>query len=705
MAAGLMPASAFAVNTGSPQSSEDEIYEGLPDGNRILSDMTEKHGMYAHPRIIMSEDKFNSLKKHIGDGSVTASLLEKLRSEADSLLDEPASEYEIPDGIRLLEVSRKVLRRVSALALAYNVFGDVKYAERCYKELEKAGNFQDWNSRHFLDTAEMSAAFAVGYDWLYDWMNNNQKQFIKKALTEKGLNQVMDDYLDNQRTRTYKWYQDYPGCNWKLVCDGSMSMSALALGDEPELKDLCAEVLTYAYEDAYAFIRRAYDSLDGTYSEGLGYWNYATTYLGLYTTSIESAAGTDYGLADYEGLLKSADFIRYMCSNTFQSFSFGDAPESEDMRTPNLLWLGEYFGKYEISSMRIDKIKNTSFNYLDAFWLDEEKMSVPSEDIPTDWGSEGTSNASFRDTWDKSGFVAALHTGKNNYKYHSHFDLGTFFIESNGQRFFTDLGNEWYELPGRLNSYRVRAEGHNTLVINPPENTDQQDGITCLITESGSGNEAYALTDLTEAYASCDAVSVVRGLKMIKDKKCVILQDEITLNNPGEIYWFAQTRADIDVASDGKSAVLTIGGEKLLAEILGEGQFTVMDAVTLPSTPKISGESDNSAYRKLSIHLTDVKDTTISVAFTPLDGEKTDVLWRPSVYSLTEWSDNPYTENTALMGDINLDSKITAADAVMLNKYLLGAGEIKSRDNADLNCDGIISISDMVLMRNLLTDL
>lgn len=38
------------------------------------------------------------------------------------------------------------------------------------------------------------------------------------------------------------------------------------------------------------------------------------------------------------------------------------------------------------------------------------------------------------------------------------------------------------------------------------------------------------------AYASSGAENVIRGLKMIKDKECVIIQDEISLKDNGDIF-------------------------------------------------------------------------------------------------------------------------------------------------------------------------
>ncbi len=695
MVIGMLPFHAFAEETGLDNSQSEE-YGTFTDGEQVISDMIEQNGMYAHPRIIMSNEKFTKLKASIGDDSVTGILLEKLRGEADRHMNESVCQYEIPDGIRLLETSKRIQRRVAALAMAYNIFGDEKYAQRCYAELEAACNFQDWNPRHFLDTAEMSTAFAFGYDWLYHWMNDEQRAFLRQNMIEKGLMQVMEDYEDKPRTRTYRWYQDYPGDNWKLVCNGSMSMAALAIGDEAEARDIASEVLSYAYKESYDFVRRAYSEKDGTYSEGLGYWDYATYYLGLYSSSLTSAAGTDYGLADHEGLRKSLDFVRYMSSNTPKSFSFGDDGDSRDTGWAVLLWLAEYYQSYDIAATRLKKIENDSFNYLDLLWIDEEKTPDSGSDSPTDWGEVGASNASFRNTWEESGIVAALHAGVNNYKYHGHYDLGTFYLESNGARFFTDLGNENYELENRLYSYRIRAEGHNTLVINPSQELDQQEGAECLITEFASGNEAYAVTDLTAAYKQSGAESVVRGLKMIKDKECVIIQDEISLQAPGEIYWFAHTKGEIAVAGDGRSAVVTVGSEKMWVGLISDGgTFTVMNAELLPTSLAVPNQTDNSSYRKLAVHLTNTKDATISVACIPLKEGETQPSWMPSVKALSEW-----TAQT-IEGDVNADGKFNVLDVVLLQKWLLSVPDVKLADwrAGDFCNDNRLDAFDLCLMK------
>ena len=258
------------------------------------------------------------------------------------------------------------------------------------------------------------------------------------------------------------------------------------------------------------------------------------------------------------------------------------------------------------------------------------------------------------------------------------------------------MGNENYELENRQYSYRIRAEGHNTLVINPSQELDQQEGAECLISSFSGGNEAYAVTDLTDAYEPSGAESVVRGLKMIKDKDCVIIQDEISLNAPGEIYWFAHTKGDIAVSDDGRSAVVTVGSEKMWVGLLsGIGKFTMMNAELLPTSIPVQNQTNNSSYRKLAVHLTNTKDTTISIACIPLKNGETQPSWTPSVKAISQWT--PETTE----GDVNADGTFNVADVVLLQKWLLGVPNTKLSNwrAGDFCNDNRLDVFDLCLMK------
>lgn len=54
-------------------------------------------------------------------------------------------------------------------------------------------------------------------------------------------------------------------------------------------------------------------------------------------------------------------------------------------------------------------------------------------------------------------------------------------------------------------------------------------------------------------------------------------------------------------------------------------------------------------------------------------------------------------------GDVNGDGQCTVADAVMLQKFLIRAGELTDPRSADLTGDGVINGMDLVMLRRLLT--
>ncbi len=71
-----------------------------------------------------------------------------------------------------------------------------------------------------------------------------------------------------------------------------------------------------------------------------------------------------------------------------------------------------------------------------------------------------------------------------------------------------------------------------------------------------------------------------------------------------------------------------------------------------------------------------------------------------TVPAFANFSVNAEKESVRLLGDVNTDSKCSVADLVMMNRYILGAGSLKSYDNADMNEDGYVDIFDMNLLRS-----
>ena len=599
--------------------------------NRVINDVLSHSGKKVHPRIILTPDDFKRIRE--GDDCVYNAAKAEVMRVADYFMDQPLLNYEIPDGIRLLAISRRMLARSFNLGMAYQLTGDKKYARRLYEEMKNVSSFKDWNPYHFLDVGEMSCAVGLAYDWIYDEMTEEEKKFIREALISHGFEPAMDDYLNRERKRSYRWYQDTPGDNWKMVCNGGITVAALAVCDEDDMDaEYLSDIFGYAYENTYRAVRDFYLP-DGSYSEGFTYWNYATDYLGYYVSALKTATGTDYGLADYKPVEDSAYYVKFMCSNTFHSFNFGDAIE-ELVCPETMFFIGKNFAKADVMTMRCEQIERdpSLASAADLFWY-EPTEPVGLDGRPMGFGSVGGDNASFRTGFKRGDFYAAIHFGDND-AYHGHLDMGNFVVEWKENRFLCDLGQDNYNVPNYRIAYRYRAEGHNTVVINPDEGMDQVQRSICHVDRFSDGSEgdAYAISDMSAAYSG--GKKMVRGMRMTADKKWLIVRDEMELDEGDVGYWFAHTRGNINVSEDGKSATIEMGGEKIYCAILGEGEFTVMPAKHLFDGHVQETQRDNSDVTKLTVRF--IGSTNLSVAIAPMtDGKEPDCL--PEDKELSAW--------------------------------------------------------------------
>jgi hypothetical protein len=149
------------VQAAAPAS--DKLALRIPPADQVLKTLKPDH-----PRLLADAERFAKLRQQAKTNPQLNEWCSKVHSSAERILTQKPSEYEIPDGLRLLATSRRVLDRIVTLGMAYRLSGDKRFVERAWAELATAAKFKDWNPRHFLDTAEMTAAFGIGYDWFFD---------------------------------------------------------------------------------------------------------------------------------------------------------------------------------------------------------------------------------------------------------------------------------------------------------------------------------------------------------------------------------------------------------------------------------------------------------------------------------------------------------------------------------------------------------
>jgi hypothetical protein len=579
-----------------------------------------------HPRLLINTAGFEALKEKIATDPFLKKWDLKLRQDADRFLTARLPRHVMPDGLRLLDTSRRMVDHCYTLAMMYRLHGDRRYVDRLWQELETVAQFPDFNPRHFLDTAEMTHALAIAYDWLYDQWTEPERATIRKAIVDLGLKAGL---------KVYESKGGFPRFvhNWNQVCNGGMTIGALAVGDEEPA--LCGQILHHALASVQLAMRSY--APDGAWGEGPGYWAYATSYNVAMIACLESAAGSDCGLARFPGFDQTGLFPLYMTSGN-RWFSFSDCSEHAG-RSDCLLWLGHRFNLPAAEWLgAADKVTAAGM-----IWYSSPGKDPAAAGLPLDRYWPNVEVATMRSNWnDPQGLFLGIEARSHAFN-HQHLDIGSFVLDALGQRWAVDLGSDDYNLhgyfgAGRYDYYRLRAEGHNTLVIDPAGGPDQDPQAECKISRwSSTPMRAFAVADLTRAYAK-KARKVERGIAMI-DRRYVIVQDEIggAPTAAADIWWFMHTPAAVRLADDGRQAILTLNGKQLEARILApnSARFEIRPAEPLPTSPHPAGQKRNEGIRKLAIHLPDTKSARVTVALVPRDGQGQVEL--PKASPLAEW--------------------------------------------------------------------
>ena len=578
-----------------------------PSATAILAKLRHQH-----PRLLASAADFVALKKRVAAGGEAAQWFAEVRKQADATLAAPPSEYVIPDGLRLLETSRRVRDRALTLGLVFRLTGDQRYAARLWREFDAAAHFPDWNPRHFLDTAEMTAAFAIGYDWLFAEWTAEQRTALREAIVTKGLNQSLDLYRKDGGWASVEY-------NWNQVCNGGMTLGALAVADEQPA--LAGEIIRAAITSVPRAMRHF--APDGAWGEGPGYWDYATEYDALMLAALDSALGTDFGLAQIDGFAKAPDFPIQINGPLGRTFNYADAGDG-GAGGSQIFWFATKFNNASHAAWRLERArkKPTPLDLLwGAAWLDRKpQLGV----LPLARYFRGTEVVTMRSAWgDPRATFVGFKAGDNKVN-HGHLDLGGFVLDAVGQRWAIDLGADDYNLPGyfgpqRWIYYRLRAEGNNTLVIAPDAEPDQDPRAEAKITRfSDRPGASFAIADITSAYART-ATRVRRGIALRGHD--VLVQDEVRTRSPADVWWFLHTGAQ--VLCEGASATLIQGGSALTASILSPpgATFITLPAEPLATSPHPPRQQVKPTVvphpQKLAVHLQDVTDLRLVILLSP----------------------------------------------------------------------------------------
>jgi len=539
-----------------------------------------------HPQILLLEGEEQIIKDLIATDATWQKIHFAILEECNKIIGKPPVER-VLIGRRLLDKSRECLRRVFFLSYAYRMTGDERFFKRAEQEMLAVSGFSDWNPSHFLDVAEMTMGIAIGYDWLYTGLSKTSRNTILEAIVNKGINPSYDKTYNSFLTAT---------TNWNQVCNAGMTYGALAIRDE------YAELAKKTIDRAFSTIHLPMEDYqpDGAYPEGYGYWGYGTSFNVMFLSAVEKALGTDNGLTETPGFLKTAEYLKNILAPGGQCFNYSDCGSGGSLN-PAMFWLAERNADpsllwSENKFLQVDDFsKFTGNRLLPAIMIWGKNIPLKQINEPDSkvWIGQGKNPVSImRTSWtDSKAIYAGLKAGSPSVN-HGHMDVGTFVMEADGVRWASDPGMQNYESleslgmsifgktqdAQRWTIFRMNNLSHNVLTID--DEHQKVDGYARIDRYSEDENFPFAISEITTVYNN-QLKKAVRGIGII-DKKYVVVRDEIeSLNKTTKIRWAMFTFANVVLGNN--EAILTRDGKTLYLKVKGPGNIIMKEWSTAPT--------------------------------------------------------------------------------------------------------------------------
>ncbi|ATY60555.1 Heparinase II III family [Cordyceps militaris] len=521
-----------------------------------------------HPRLMLTPSRIKEVASMIRQDSFYRGIICSLKGTADAAVATP---FNITDASKWASTTRM---QVGAVAGTFLLRNKTVYSEWVKNTILTLSNLPDWNPSNFLVTADIAMTVAIGYDWVYDELTQDQRNTIELAVSNKAFTPALTASPTSWVSHTNNWAQVTRGC---------LVIAALAVGDKNPA--LASEIITFSMKQLNISMEQY--APDGAWFEGHSYGAYTGIFLSLMLRSMETALGTDLGLSNLPGI---SNYGGWLTHGFGQAGGFSWADGSWLFANANTMWSVGYFAqrfnKPEWLQTMVSHFNTAQLASFQAFVFYDSALMTPSL-LPTTSRSNQFKNVAgmtHRSSWtDTNGWFFGFMGGFNG-RSHGHLDAGSFVIDYKGYRWAQLLGSDSYSLtdyfhaPTRWKYYRCRTEGANTLSISTQKQTalnfaNQIPSANNSLRWVGSFDKAsrFGVANLTQAYSDV-ATSVLRGVVLLNDRVLVV-RDEVRAQQPVDIATSWHTTANVTI-NNNQSATLEQGGIALhLAVVSPPGAY------------------------------------------------------------------------------------------------------------------------------------
>ena len=562
-------------NSGSPSAPADDDPDDPSADPSGIFDYSILSGK-SHPRLLIDSAGFLELKRKVysdrNSNLLLADVNDLILSYADIFTSKLKDITYTLDasGKRLLDESQSALLQLSTLSYAYQMTGNPKYLYRARTLLLQICAFPDWHPSHFLDTAEMTMAVALAYDWLYYSLTLEERKMVREKIISYGLSPgLRDDYV-----RTVN--------NWNQVCSACMMAGALAVYEKN--KQISFQTIEHNVPANISIAGQIY-SPDGNYAEGYSYWMYGTGFQTIMMKMLERVFGNNGGMDNIPGLDKTAEYMLFM-DGLNASFSYADGGVPDGWAAKIAMWyFAEKSGDTSLLSNEIRMLESGLYSrgiqprllfllpaVLKDFHVD---YNVPAHHSNNLWSGGGKAPVVMVHTgWEfnDSDHYLGIKGGAASGVGHAHMDAGSFVYDALGKRWSADPGKMDYaamelafkavggagpvgQTNLRWDILKLNNYGHSTISVNAHDRSFQKryptdhkyDGAATVTKIINTPSELGAVLDMS-APLEGSVQSATRTIKLV-DEKDLVITDVITAKSgfDAPVIWHMITPASIMV--------------------------------------------------------------------------------------------------------------------------------------------------------------
>jgi len=522
----------------------------------------------AHPRLILTPSRIAALKSSLE--TTHRDLWEVALQTADEF-----SREAIPEMAGAHNRYRRLGDTLPALGLAFLVTGETRYLESAEAWLSALLSVPEWNGSANLGRSSWAIGCALLYDWLYDVLDTDLRSRIREKLLAEAEQIV-------QKAAYHRALS-----NHLLIETTALGMVGLAVGAEAEETEA---FLDQADEWVGYIIGHA--PLDGSWGEGVLYWQYGLSHFLRFLEASRTAGHKDY-YPEYDWLKITGFFPIY--------FSLpgrpADAINISDSH--NRLYIPKFIlyhlasvnrnGYYQDYGNKISLSERRKFSWMDFIAYDPTVAPVDIGTLPTLKHFTDNDFVTMRSGWDEPataiGFRCGPAPGHRNqndptrHKHrifgpgHGHPDINSFCLFAYGEWLAIDPGYTLLKLTRNHNTVIVNGcgqAGAGNKWLNYQEFGAREPAPAILRVESNSVYD-YVLGDAGNIYIDEARLKSFRRHLLFLKPDIVVIADELEGKENARFEWLLNARRSIKEKGKDQFEIIQNGVRLWVQPLLPEG--------------------------------------------------------------------------------------------------------------------------------------